>query len=154
MTSSWFFLSTLNYDTRSATHQIAQGIGWAPEPVWTDEENPYSIPGSSSLWRVSMPTKLSRPTLYNVIILLSMKRRKWQKISVAQFKVVRRHLTEVNYEAISLGNGCPLRICTVQATLRYVLSIATTIVCWYKSNTRRNVYNAYLAKFSPAITVR
>ena len=26
MTSSWFFLSTLNYDARSATHQISKGI--------------------------------------------------------------------------------------------------------------------------------
>ena len=31
MTSSWFFLSTLNYDARSTTHQIHEGVNWSQQ---------------------------------------------------------------------------------------------------------------------------
>ena len=47
---------------------IVQEAGWAPGPVWTGAENlaPHwdSIPGSSSLQRVAVPTELSRPTYF------------------------------------------------------------------------------------------
>ena len=76
MTSSWFFLSTLNYHARSTTHQICKPLGilfvsFAPEDegivlfllIKADNHSPSDI-ASHTGRPESATTKLWKPHIY------------------------------------------------------------------------------------------